>query len=117
MLEKGIIHLVPDTYYAVDALKPPNQASRVSGESLQTCMNKPCLDGVQHLFCWPILVLSVQTLASNCPVIDSRNLNLVFGYTEVNHYKGFVSNSTKYTVEPSWSFVWFGYHLNCFITI
>ncbi|GFY14519.1 hypothetical protein TNCV_1315731 [Trichonephila clavipes] len=71
----------------VDALKLPNQAPGVSGESLQTCVAWRCLDETQHLFCWPILAVSGQTPASNGPVVDSRNLNLVFGLTEAAQNK------------------------------
>ncbi|GFW64984.1 hypothetical protein TNCV_392501 [Trichonephila clavipes] len=84
----------------VDALKLPNQAPRVSGESLQTCVASHCPDGTQHLFCWPILAISGQRLASNGPVVDSRYLNLEFGTTEATHNKGFLSSPTKY-IEPS----------------
>ncbi|GFW69458.1 uncharacterized protein LOC103524116 [Trichonephila clavipes] len=80
--EKGGNRLVPGTDYMVDALKLSNQAPKVSGESLQTCVAWRCPDGTQHLFCWPILAVSSQSLASNCPVIDSRDLKLVFGHTE-----------------------------------
>ncbi|GFX22226.1 hypothetical protein TNCV_2950721 [Trichonephila clavipes] len=38
MREKGGNRLVQGTDYMVDALKLPNQAPRVSGESLQTCV-------------------------------------------------------------------------------
>ncbi|GFW54814.1 hypothetical protein TNCV_2654541 [Trichonephila clavipes] len=88
----------------VDALKLPNQAPKVSGESIQTCVAWRCLDGTQ-LFCWPILAVFNRSLASNGPVIDSRNLNLVFGHTEATHNKLFLSSPTKYTVEPSWPLV------------
>ncbi|GFU07245.1 hypothetical protein TNCV_3675911 [Trichonephila clavipes] len=57
----------------VDALKLPNQAPRGSGESLQAWR---CPNGIQKLFCWPILAISNQSLASNGPVVDSRDLNL-----------------------------------------
>ncbi|GFS77641.1 hypothetical protein TNCV_819511 [Trichonephila clavipes] len=46
-----------------------------------------------------------QSLASNGPVVGSRDLNLVFGPTEENHNKLLLSSPTKYTVEPSWVFV------------
>ncbi|GFW72498.1 hypothetical protein TNCV_3797261 [Trichonephila clavipes] len=86
MREKGGNRLVPGPDYMVDdALKLPNQAPRVSGESLQTRVAWHCPDGTQHLFCWPILVVSGQSLASNVPVVDSRDLNLVFGPTEATH--------------------------------
>ncbi|GFX10540.1 hypothetical protein TNCV_2583611 [Trichonephila clavipes] len=85
----------------VDALKLSNRAPKVSGESLQTFEAWRCPDGTQHLFCWPNLVISGQSLASNGPVVDSRDLNLVFGHTGAIHYKLFLSSSTKYTVEPS----------------
>ncbi|GFV56356.1 hypothetical protein TNCV_3123521 [Trichonephila clavipes] len=71
----------------VNALKLPNQAPRVSGESLQTCVAWRCPDGTQHLFCLPILAVSGQLIASNGPVVDSRDLNLVFGLTETTHKK------------------------------
>ncbi|GFV52237.1 hypothetical protein TNCV_3778091 [Trichonephila clavipes] len=64
-----------------------------------------CPDGTQHLFCWPILTVSGQSLASNGPVIDSRYLNLVFDSTEGTHNKLFLSSPTKYTLEPSWMLV------------
>ncbi|GFW06301.1 hypothetical protein TNCV_37751 [Trichonephila clavipes] len=89
----------------VDALKLPNQAARVSSESLQTCVAWRCPDGIQHLFCWPILAVSGQSLVSNGPVVVSKDMNLVFGHTEATHNKLFRSSPTKYTVEPSWPFV------------
>ncbi|GFU23141.1 hypothetical protein TNCV_3515801 [Trichonephila clavipes] len=89
----------------MDALKLPNQASRVSGESLQTCANRRCPDGTQHLFCLPILTVSGQSIASNNPAVDIRDLNFVFCYTEATHNKRFLSISTKYTAEPSRPFV------------
>ncbi|GFV12970.1 hypothetical protein TNCV_3175051 [Trichonephila clavipes] len=85
--------------YMVDALKFPKQAPRASGESLQTCVAWRCPDGTQHIFCWPTLTVFGQ--ASNGSVVDSRDLNLVFGHMEVTHNKSFFSSSTKYTVEPS----------------
>ncbi|GFW88449.1 hypothetical protein TNCV_3552191 [Trichonephila clavipes] len=105
MREKGGNCLVPGTDYMVDALKLYNQASRVSGESLQKCVAWRCPDGAQHLFCWPILAVPSQSLASNGPVTDNRYLNLVFGPTEATHNKLFLSSPTKYTVEPSWLLV------------
>ncbi|GFW39970.1 hypothetical protein TNCV_5116531 [Trichonephila clavipes] len=80
--EKGGNRLVPVPDYMVDALKLLNQAPRGSGESLQKCVAWRCPDGTQHIFCWPILAISGQSLASNGPVVDSRDLNLVFGYAE-----------------------------------
>ncbi|GFW37495.1 hypothetical protein TNCV_861021 [Trichonephila clavipes] len=47
MQEKGGNRLVPGSDYMVDALKLPNQAPRVSGESLQTCVAWRCPDGTQ----------------------------------------------------------------------
>ncbi|GFX79027.1 hypothetical protein TNCV_3913141 [Trichonephila clavipes] len=99
--EKGDNHLVPSPDYMVVALEFSNQAPRVSDESLQTCVAWRCPDGTQHLFCWPILAVSGQSLVSNRPVVDSRDLNLVFGHTETTHNKLFISRPTKYTVEPS----------------
>ncbi|GFU01853.1 hypothetical protein TNCV_1523541 [Trichonephila clavipes] len=88
-----------------DVLKLPNRAPRVSGESLQTCVAWFGPDGTQHFFCWPILAVSSQLLASNGPVVDSRDLNLVFGHTKATHNKLFLSSSNKYSVEPSWLLV------------
>ncbi|GFW15286.1 hypothetical protein TNCV_3739901 [Trichonephila clavipes] len=105
MPEKDDNHLVPGLDYMVDALKLPYQAPRVSGESLQTCAAWCCPNGKQNLFCLPILAISDQSLASNGPVVDSRDLNLVFGLMETIHYKLFLSSPTKYTVEPSWPLV------------
>ncbi|GFV15149.1 hypothetical protein TNCV_4327961 [Trichonephila clavipes] len=105
MREKGDNHLVPVPDYMVDALKLHNQAPRVYGESLQTCVAWRCSDGTQHFFCWPILAVSSQLLASNVPVVDSRDLNLVFGPTEATHNKLFLSSPPKYIVEPSWMLV------------
>ncbi|GFU52328.1 hypothetical protein TNCV_3958511 [Trichonephila clavipes] len=65
MSEKDGNRLVPGLDCMVDALKLPNQAPRVSGESLQTCVVWLCSDGTQHLFCWLILAVSGQLLASN----------------------------------------------------
>ncbi|GFT17904.1 hypothetical protein TNCV_4910691 [Trichonephila clavipes] len=79
--------LVPGPDYMVDALKLPNQAPRASGESLLTCVAWRCPDGTQHLFCWYILTVSGQSLASNGQVVDSRDMNLVFDHTEVTHNK------------------------------
>ncbi|GFW35720.1 hypothetical protein TNCV_4435691 [Trichonephila clavipes] len=54
MREKGGNRLVPGPDYMVDVLKLPNQDTRVSGESLQTCMAWRCPDRTD-LFCWLIL--------------------------------------------------------------
>ncbi|GFX00504.1 hypothetical protein TNCV_2091541 [Trichonephila clavipes] len=89
----------------VDALKLSNQSHRVNGELLQTYMARRCHDGTQRLFCWPMLAVSGQSLASSGPVVDSRYLNLVFDSTETTHNKLFFSRFTKYTVEPSWILV------------
>ncbi|GFV29778.1 hypothetical protein TNCV_1926031 [Trichonephila clavipes] len=105
MREKDGNRLVPGLDYMVDALKFPKQAPSVSGESLQTCVMRRCPDGTQHLFCWLILAISGQSLALYGPVVDSRDLNLVFGHTEATHAKLFFSNPPKYTIEPSWMFV------------
>ncbi|GFT45513.1 hypothetical protein TNCV_3781441 [Trichonephila clavipes] len=75
MQEKGGNRLVPGPDYIVDALKLPNQAPRISGESIQTSVAGRSPDGTQHLFCWPILAFSGKSLASNGPVVDSRDLN------------------------------------------
>ncbi|GFU60265.1 hypothetical protein TNCV_4249621 [Trichonephila clavipes] len=89
----------------MDPLKLPNQAPRVSGESLQKSVAWRCPDGTQYLFCWSILAISGQSLASNSPIFNSRESNLVFGHMEGTHNKLFLSSLTKYTVEPSWSLV------------
>ncbi|GFX31788.1 hypothetical protein TNCV_171211 [Trichonephila clavipes] len=113
MREKGDNRLVPGLDYMVDALKLSNQAPRVSDESLKTCVAWRCPDGTQHLFCWPILAVSGQSLALYGPVVDSRYLNLMFGPTEATHNKLFLSTLTKYTVEPSWMLVrvWLSFEL------
>ncbi|GFS90051.1 hypothetical protein TNCV_507541 [Trichonephila clavipes] len=85
----------------VDALKLPNQASRCSGESLQKCVAWHCPDGTHRLLCCSMLAISGQSLASNGPVVDSRDLNLVFGHAEVTPNKLFLSSPNKYTVESS----------------
>ncbi|GFU21526.1 hypothetical protein TNCV_3827331 [Trichonephila clavipes] len=82
--EKDGNRLVPGPDYMADALKLPNRAPRVSGESLQAWR---CPNGTQHFFCWPILTVSSQSLASNGPVVDSRYLKLVFDHTEETHNK------------------------------
>ncbi|GFW86763.1 hypothetical protein TNCV_2809181 [Trichonephila clavipes] len=104
MPEKGRNRLVTAPDYMVDALKFTNQAPRVSGESLQTCMTWSCPDGTQ-LFCWQILTVSGQLLAANGPVVYSRYLNLVFGPTEATHNKLFLSSPAKYIVESHWPLV------------
>ncbi|GFT79375.1 hypothetical protein TNCV_603981 [Trichonephila clavipes] len=83
MRGKGGNRLVPGPDYMVDVLKLPNQALKVSGESLQTCVTWRCPDGSQRLFGWLILAVYGQSLASNGPVVDSRDLNLVFSHTEL----------------------------------
>ncbi|GFY12635.1 hypothetical protein TNCV_2448261 [Trichonephila clavipes] len=105
MREKCSNRLVSGPDYMVDALIHSNQARRVSGESPQTSVSYRCPDGTKHLFCWLILAVSSQSLASNCPVVDSRYLNLGFGPTEATHNKLFISSPSKYTVEPSWMLV------------
>ncbi|GFW51856.1 hypothetical protein TNCV_1187881 [Trichonephila clavipes] len=101
MQEKCGNRLVPGQDYMVNALKLHNQTPRGSGESLQKCVAWRCPDGTQHLFCWPIVAISGQSLDSNDPVVDSRYLNLVFGLTEAPYNKLFLSSPTKYTIEPS----------------
>ncbi|GFS89526.1 hypothetical protein TNCV_1810241 [Trichonephila clavipes] len=74
MREKGGNRLMPGLDYMVNALKLSNQASRVSGESIQTRVAWRCPDGTPHLFCSPVLAVSGQSLASNGPVVDNRYL-------------------------------------------
>ncbi|GFY17939.1 hypothetical protein TNCV_3384321 [Trichonephila clavipes] len=87
MREKGGNRLVLGQDYMVDALKLYNQAPRVSGESLQTCVAWRCPDGTRHLSCWSILAVSGQSLDLNDPVVDSRYLNLVLDPKEATHNK------------------------------
>ncbi|GFT12299.1 hypothetical protein TNCV_4005551 [Trichonephila clavipes] len=88
MREKDGNRLVKDSDYMVDALKLSNQALKVSGgESLQKCVAWRCPDGTQNFFCWPILAIFGQSLASNGPVVNSRDLNLVFGHAKAIPYK------------------------------
>ncbi|GFW89444.1 hypothetical protein TNCV_3967341 [Trichonephila clavipes] len=82
MREKSGNRLVPSLDYMVDALKLLNQAPRGYGELLQKYMFWRCPDGTQYILCWPILAISGQSLDSNGPVVDSRDLNLVFGHAE-----------------------------------
>ncbi|GFW92431.1 DUF4817 domain-containing protein [Trichonephila clavipes] len=70
-------NLVPGSDYMVDELRHPNQAPRVIGESIQTCVAWCCPDGTQNLFCRPTLAVSGQSLASNNPVVHSIGFNLV----------------------------------------
>ncbi|GFW91399.1 hypothetical protein TNCV_3375651 [Trichonephila clavipes] len=64
-----------------------------------------CSDGTQPLIWWSMLAVSGQSLASNCPVVDSRDLILMLGHTEATHNKLFLSSPTKYTVDlPGVSF-------------
>ncbi|GFS74696.1 hypothetical protein TNCV_3978281 [Trichonephila clavipes] len=102
MQEKGGNRLEPGPDYMVDALKLPSQAPRGSGESLQKCVAWRCPDEAQHLYCCPILAISGLSLASNGPVVDNRNLNLLFGHAKASPNKGFLSSFPKYTVKPSW---------------
>ncbi|GFV38379.1 hypothetical protein TNCV_4958221 [Trichonephila clavipes] len=81
MREKGDNRLVPGPDYVVDDF--PIKLL----EFLASHYRRVCPDGMQHLFCWPILAVSSQSLASNGPVVDSRYLNLVFGSTEVTYNK------------------------------
>ncbi|GFW01554.1 hypothetical protein TNCV_5137371 [Trichonephila clavipes] len=87
MREKDSNRLVPGPDYMLDALKLPKQAPRVSGESLQTCVAWRCPDGIQRFFCWPILAISGQSLASNGSVVDTSDLNLEFSHVEATPNK------------------------------
>ncbi|GFW62674.1 hypothetical protein TNCV_2624371 [Trichonephila clavipes] len=84
---KGGNYLVLGLDYMVDTSKLPNQAPRVFGESLKARVAWSCPDGTQCFFCWLILVVSGQSQASNGLVVESRDLNLMFGYTEATHTK------------------------------
>ncbi|GFT41193.1 hypothetical protein TNCV_3403521 [Trichonephila clavipes] len=85
--EKSGNRLVPGPDYMADALKLPNQAPIGSGESLQKCVAWSCPYGTQHIFYWPILAITGQSLASNGPVVDSTDLNLVFSHEEATPNK------------------------------
>ncbi|GFX66563.1 hypothetical protein TNCV_1794741 [Trichonephila clavipes] len=76
MREKGGNRLVPGLDYMVDTFKLPNQAPRGSGESLEKCVSWHCPDGTQHLFCWPILAIFGQSIASNSPVVDRSEFSV-----------------------------------------
>ncbi|GFY12523.1 hypothetical protein TNCV_2447141 [Trichonephila clavipes] len=103
MHENGGNCFVPDPDYMEDALKFPNRAPRVSGESLHT---REWLGVVlmEHntSSVGPILAVSGQSLASNGPAIDIRYMNLEFGHTKATHNKLLLSSPTNYEVEPSW---------------
>ncbi|GFW92384.1 hypothetical protein TNCV_4920131 [Trichonephila clavipes] len=106
MRYKGDNRLVPDSDYMVNELELSNQVSRVSSESLQTCVVWCCPDGTQHLFCWQILAVSCQSLASNSPDVNSRYRNSVFNPTEATHKKIILFQSPlQYTVDSSWMLV------------
>ncbi|GFX10940.1 hypothetical protein TNCV_512001 [Trichonephila clavipes] len=110
MLEKGRNRLVPGPDYMEDALKLSNQVPRISSGVTTYVCDLPlcvcvCPDGTQHRFCFSILAVSVKSLASNGPIVDSRHLNLVLRPNEVPHNKLFLSSPTKYRVEPSWMLV------------
>ncbi|GFV91317.1 hypothetical protein TNCV_898341 [Trichonephila clavipes] len=105
MREKDGNCLVPGPDYMVNALKLSNQAPRGSGGSLQKCVAWRCPDGTQDFLRWPILAISGQSLATNGPDVDSRDLKLVFGHAEATSNKLFLSSSIKYTVETFWPLV------------
>ncbi|GFX37849.1 hypothetical protein TNCV_1823061 [Trichonephila clavipes] len=69
----------------VDALKLLNQAPRVSGESLQTCVAWRCPGETQHFSSWPVLTISSKLLASNGPAVDRRDLNLFSVWPNGSH--------------------------------
>ncbi|GFV64215.1 hypothetical protein TNCV_4338891 [Trichonephila clavipes] len=79
MREKDQNRLVPGPDYVVDALKFPNQAPRGYGKLQHKSMTWCCPDGKHLYLCWLILAVFGQSLALNGPVVDSRDLNLVFG--------------------------------------
>ncbi|GFV48348.1 hypothetical protein TNCV_2479131 [Trichonephila clavipes] len=99
MREKGGNRLVPSLDYMMDALKFFNQAPRGFGEPLQNCVVWRCPNRTQQLFCWPILAVSGQSLASNGTVVDSRYLNLfrVWSYGSNSHQ---IHSSTFLDVSP-----------------
>ncbi|GFU22251.1 hypothetical protein TNCV_4855971 [Trichonephila clavipes] len=102
MREEGRNHLVPGPDFLVHALKLPNLASRVYGESLQKRVAWCCPGSPTPLLLANSDHFRSIVLASNGPVVDSRNQNLVFGHAEATPNKLFLSNPTKYTVELSW---------------
>ncbi|GFX35066.1 hypothetical protein TNCV_2330061 [Trichonephila clavipes] len=85
--KKSSTRLVSGPHSMVDTLKLPNQAPRGPGESLQKCVAWRCPDGTRHLICSSILAILGQSLSSTCPVVDSRDLNLVFGHVEATPNK------------------------------
>ncbi|GFS83619.1 hypothetical protein TNCV_1658211 [Trichonephila clavipes] len=117
MREKSGNRLVTGPNFMVDASTLSNQAPKGLGESLQKFVAWCYSDGTQHLFCWSILTISVQSLTSNGPVVDSRELNLVFGHVEAVPNKGFLSSPIKHTVEPSWTLSWFDRRLSYFTAL
>ncbi|GFU83519.1 hypothetical protein TNCV_4374681 [Trichonephila clavipes] len=68
-------------------------------------------------FCWPILDVSSQSLASNGPIVDSRNLNVMFGHTKATHNKLFLSSPTKYTRAFLAGNPGLAHRLSCFTTL
>ncbi|GFY32493.1 hypothetical protein TNCV_3560011 [Trichonephila clavipes] len=95
MREKDGNHLVPGPDSMVDALKLPNQASGVYPESLQTCVAWRCPDGTQHLFCWPTLAVSGQSLSLNGPIVDSRDQYLAIRKKLLINYSFPVPQNTQ----------------------
>ncbi|GFV90150.1 hypothetical protein TNCV_4378661 [Trichonephila clavipes] len=71
MREKGGNRLVPGQDDMVDALKFLTKIPEFLASHYR-CVAWCCPDGTQHLFCWPILAVSDESLASNGPVVDSR---------------------------------------------
>ncbi|GFW84849.1 hypothetical protein TNCV_681371 [Trichonephila clavipes] len=59
-----------------------------------------------------------QSLASNGPVVDNRDMNLELGHTEATNNKLFLSSPTKYLVESSWPLVlvWPSFELHSALT-
>ncbi|GFV34764.1 hypothetical protein TNCV_1450681 [Trichonephila clavipes] len=86
MLKKGDNRLVPGLYYMVDVLKFPNQAPRVSGESLQMCVAWHCPDGTQHLFCWHIRAISGQSDLVSVLRLDTVQSRLLYALHRLYDY-------------------------------
>ncbi|GFT67124.1 uncharacterized protein TNCV_782831 [Trichonephila clavipes] len=103
MREKEGNRLVPGPAYMVDALNFPNKLP-----GFLTSQYRHVWPGVvlmEYNTCWQLLDVSSQSLASNGPVVDNRDLNLVFRHTKVTHNKLFLSSPTKCAVERSWLLV------------
>lgn len=74
-------------HYMADGSKLPKQTPGVCGGSL--LLTSVALSYPLHLSRWPILSISSRSLASNGPVVDSKDPNSMFGYMKATHNNSF----------------------------